>query len=77
MEVVGRYASEEEIEVFEVREDTPVWLPTQPEFPQFSVEIRGGVSFLRKVKIFIVTLMRLALSLSFAYILPISAKPKP
>ena len=58
MEVVGRYATADEMDEFEVRGDTPVWLPTKPELPQFSAEIRNGLIYLRKVKFLNVTLKR-------------------
>ena len=55
MEVVGRYATADEMDEFEVRGDTPVWLPTKPELLKFSAEIRNGLIYLRKVKFLNVT----------------------
>ena len=52
MEIVGRYPTVEEEVEFRVGGDVPVWLPTTSTFPQFSEEIRDGLAFLRKDKIF-------------------------
>ena len=53
MEVVGRCPSIDEEVEFSVQGDVPVWLPTKPTIPQFSQDIRAGLTFLRKANIFI------------------------
>ena len=47
MEMVGRFPSDEEANQFDIEKTTPVWLPTEQEFPQFTQDVRSQLTLLR------------------------------